>query len=151
MMDEIHATKEIDHHVLRAMLYETLMLFNRAETTDSNTQQINLAFAIRYIDSFAKQANLDFAKQHDVEYYADKLCITSNYLNKIVRQSLGVTTKIYIRNKIISEAKRLLIYTTMSVTEITDKLHFESDSYFIRYFRKYVGVTPIQYRKQESK
>lgn len=140
---------EKDQHILRAMLYETLMLLNRADQTEyevaSNSMTTN-----RYVESFVKLVNSDFAAQHGIEYYADKLCITPNYLNKIVRQSLGTTPKLYIVDKILQEAKRLLRYTDLTVTEIADRLCFENASYFIRYFRKQVGCTPLQFRKRQQ-
>ncbi|MDR2913398.1 MAG: AraC family transcriptional regulator [Tannerella sp.] len=151
MVSEIHDREKIDRHVLRAMLYETLMLLNRAENIGNKSLSINDVSASHYVDSLVKLVNADYATQHGTKYYADKLCITPNYLNKIVRRSLGTTTKSYIRNKILLEAKRLLTYTTLSVTEITDRLHFESTSYFVRWFHKYVGCTPVQYRGQKYK
>lgn len=80
---------------------------------------------------------------NDVEHYARQLCITSNYLNKIDRQSLSVTAKQYICQKLLEEAKRLLAYTNLSITEIAAKLHFDTASYFVRQLRKYIGITPL--------
>ena len=139
--------KEKDQHILRAMLYETLMLLKRAEQAETRIASNPMA-ANRYIESFVKLANAYFATQHGIEYYADKLCITPNYLNKIVRQSLGTSPKSYIADRIIQETKRLLRYTDSTVTEIADRLCFESASYFIRYFRKQAGCTPRQFREQ---
>lgn len=138
--------REKDQHILRAMLYETLMLLNRAEQVE-NKGVSNYTTTNRYIESFIRLVNNDFATQHGIEYYADKLCITPNYLNKIVRQSLGTTPKLYIVGKILQEAKRLLRYTDSTVTEIAERLCFENTSYFIRYFRKQVGCTPLQFRE----
>ena len=120
----------------------------KAGGTGRNPYSVNPMAANRYIESFVKLANADFATQHGIEYYADKLCITPNYLNKIVRQSLGTSPKSYIADRIIQETKRLLRYTDSTVTEIADRLCFESASYFIRYFRKQAGCTPRQFREQ---
>lgn len=141
--------KEKDQHILRAMLYETLMLLKRAEQADPHLVANPIA-TNRYIESFVKLVNSDFATQHGIEYYADKLCITPNYLNKIVRQSLGTPPKLYIADKILQEAKRLLRYTDSTVTEIADRLCFENASYFIRYFRKQAGCTPLQFRERQQ-
>ena len=47
-------------------------------------------------------------EHHSVRHYADKLCITSNYLNEIVNSAMGMSAKQYIQNKVMEEAKRLL-------------------------------------------
>lgn len=141
-----HAEK--DHHLLRAMLYEVLMLLNRSFTTAVvNTSPPKNMAVNRYVHSFVQMVNKGYTSQRNVQEYADKLFITTNYLNKIVRQTLGVSSKQYIQNKVIQESKRLLIYTTLSVAEIASKLHFETASYFIRFFRKHTGYTPRDYRE----
>ena len=140
---------EKNQHLLRAMLYETLMLLDRAECRPdapfSNAKQTEIGICV---NDFVRLVSENFSSQHDVEFYADKLCITSNYLNKIVRQSLDTTSKLYIQSRILQEAKRLLNYTALTVNEISDKLHFCSSSYFIQFFRKHLGITPKQYRKR---
>jgi AraC-like DNA-binding protein len=83
-----------------------------------------------------------------VQFYADKLSITTNYLNRITKEVLGFTSKKYILTKIIQEAKNLLSYTSLSVAQISDELTFDAPSYFVRLFRKYVGMTPKQFRDQ---
>lgn len=147
MKAEIDDCRNKDQHILRAMLYETLMLLNRAESTDTG-QPMNDSSINRYVDGFVRAVDTDYSERHDVEYYADKLCITPNYLNKVVRQSLGTTAKLYIHRKLLEEAERLLVYTTLTVSEIAQQLHFDSSSYFIRFFRKQTGMTPRQYREK---
>lgn len=80
-------------------------------------------------------------------YYADKLCLTPNYLNELVTLSMQISAKQYICNKIIGEAKRLLTYTDLPVSEIAAILTYETVSYFIRFFRMHTGQTPLAYRK----
>ncbi len=141
---EINNETSKDKHILRALLYEILMLLNR-EYSKSNLV-ISEKPQNRYIDNFIKLVNKDFKLYHDTQYYADQLCITPNYLNEIAKKSLGISPKCYIQNKIIQEAKILLSYTTLSVTEIAEHLNFENPSYFIRLFRKQTNLTPLQYR-----
>lgn len=139
---------EKDHHLLRAMLYEVLMLLNRSFTTVTVNANPSKNMVIdRYVHSFVQMVNEVYTSQRNVQEYADRLFITTNYLNKIVRQTLGVSSKQYIQNKVIQESKRLLTYTTLSVAEIAAKLNFETASYFIRFFHKNVGCTPRDYRE----
>lgn len=150
MKTEIDDSRNKDQHILRAMLYETLMLLNRAESTDDGGQPMNDVSISRYVDGFVRAVEAEYMERHDVEYYADKLCITSNYLNKVVRLSLGTTAKLYIHKKLFEEAERLLVYTTLTVTEIAERLHFDSPSYFVRFFRKQTGITPLKYREKRN-
>lgn len=148
MKEEIDDKRyEKDQHLLRAMLYETLMLLNRVEKTPPQDTTQNDVTADRYADAFVKLAEQEFTVQRNVEYYADKLCITPNYLNKIIRQHFGVTTKQYLAEKTLGEAERLLTYTSLTVNEIAGYLNFETVSYFVRFFRKTTGKTPSQFRK----
>lgn len=148
MKAEIDGHTEKDQHILRAMLYETLMLLERAESPamDDNQPMGDVSIS-RHIDRFTALVQREYAAHHDVEYYAGQLCITPNYLNKIARLSLGVTTKQYICQRLFEEAKRLLVYTDLSITEIATELHFSTLSYFVRLFRKHIGMTPLQYRE----
>lgn len=147
MKTEIDDYTDKDQHILRAMLYEALVLLNRAEKVEDSGQPMNDISTSRYINGFIHAVEAEYMMRHEVEYYADKLCITPNYLNKIVRQSLGTTAKAYIHQKLFVEAKRLLSYTILSVTEIAEWLHFDSASHFIRFFRKHADMTPLQYRQ----
>ncbi|MCM1177991.1 MAG: AraC family transcriptional regulator [Ruminococcus flavefaciens] len=147
MKTEIDDSAEKDQHILRAMLYEALVLLNRAERVVDNGQPMNEVSVNRYVVRFIHAVEAEYMMQHEVEYYADKLCISANYLNKIVKQSLGTTAKSYIQQKLFAEAKQLLSYTTLSVNEIAEWLHFDSASHFVRFFRKHTDMTPLRYRQ----
>lgn len=68
--------------------------------------------------------------------YADMLNISTNYLNKICQNILGQTSGHLIKRHIILEAKRLLSYTTDSISEIAHELGFDHASYFVTIFKK---------------
>ena len=145
---EIDTYKQNDVYVLRALLYEVLMLLDREykkvnmeeETTSKEVGNI-------HIDKFMKLVESHLKEQHSVQYYADKLCITPNYLNEIVTSTKGISAKQYIRNKVMDEAQRLLTYTDFPISDIAFELHFSTVSYFIRSFRQYTGTTPLLYRR----
>lgn len=147
MKTEIDDSAEKDQHILRAMLYEALVLLNRAERVTDNGQPMNGVSVSRYVDGFIRAVEAEYMMRHEVEYYAGKLCISANYLNKIVKQSLGTTAKSYIHQKLFAEAKRLLSYTILNVNEIAEWLHFDSASHFVRFFRKHADMTPLRYRQ----
>lgn len=150
MKAEIDDMPDKDQHILRAMLYEALTLLNRAENAAGDALRPGELPAGHYMDRFIRLADTFYATHRDVEFYAGRLCITSGYLNRLVGRHLGTTTKQYLNRKLAEEAKRLLAYTPQPVNEIAEGLHFESPSYFVRFFRKATGLTPSEYRRQAS-
>lgn len=145
---EINAYHQNDVHILRALLYEALMHLNRAyqnrDSIPNATKEINNL----HLSKFIRLVGEELKEQHSVQYYADKLCITPNYLNEIVHSSLNISAKQYIQSKLMDEAKRLLSYTDLTISDITFELHFTTVSYFVRSFRQYTGETPLSYRKK---
>lgn len=145
---EIDLYRQNDAHVLRALLYEVLMLLNRAyqkanlgeESTDKEANNNHINKFVKLVDSHLKE-------HHSVRYYADKLCITPNYLNEMVTSTMGLSAKQYIQNKVMDEARKMLAYTDFAISDIAFELHFSTVSYFIRCFRQHTGETPLLYRK----
>jgi AraC family transcriptional regulator, transcriptional activator of pobA len=80
--------------------------------------------------------------------YAELLYITPNHLNALCVELLGKTAGDIVRDRLLLEAKRLLTNADMTVTEIAYDLNFRDNSYFNRFFKKNVGITPDEFRKQ---
>lgn len=83
--------------------------------------------------------------------YARKLSVHINHLNNQVHSATGKSTTQHINERLLNEAKSLLNYTNYSIIEIADGLGFQYQSYFNRFFKKYVGNTPMEYRKNFDK
>ena len=146
ILEEINNYQSKDNHILRAQLYEILMLLNREYL--KSTIIVENKTQNRHINSFISLVEKHYKTIHNTACYADKLCITPNYLNEIVYKTTGISAKAYIQNRIIREAKKQLTYTNLSISEISDDLNFDNVSYFIRFFRNHTGLTPLQYRKE---
>lgn len=86
------------------------------------------------------------AKQRSVSFYANKLFLSENYLNRCMRNVLGKTTKQYINQVSIQYAKLLLRNRTRDVAEIAYELNFPSPSYFARVFKSATGLSPTEFR-----
>lgn len=85
--------------------------------------------------------------EHEVKFYAEKLSITPYYLSKITRKTMGASAKELIDRQIVTEIKRLLTTTDISIKELAAEFHFDTMSYMARFFRRHTGFTPIEYRK----
>ncbi|WP_207534725.1 helix-turn-helix domain-containing protein [Desertivirga arenae] len=83
--------------------------------------------------------------------YAELLYITPNHLNALCNDLLGIPSGEVIRNRVILEAKRLLVNLDLTIREISYQLNFNDNSYFTKFFKKYVGLTPEEFRKMTLK
>jgi len=148
--NEIRNQEIKDKHILRALLYEALMFLNRTYQTTYPIIKNCKKDIHSYVNRFIDLVDTDFTQSHLTTYYADKLCITPNYLNEIIKMSTGINAKQYIADRILLEAKKKLTYTDISVSIISEELGFDSASYFIRFFRRKTNLTPLQYRYQSK-
>jgi len=83
--------------------------------------------------------------------YAEALHLSAPYLNEAVKEATGFTVSHWIQQEIILEAKRLLYHSPCSVKEIADLLGYDDPTYFSRLFKKAVGETPGDFRRQYRK
>ena len=83
-----------------------------------------------------------------VGHIAEALHISTSYLSHVYKQETGETICDFIRQKKIAEAKLLLKYTSLSLTDIWEKLGFCSQSHFTDIFRKGTSITPLQFRNK---
>jgi AraC family transcriptional activator of pobA len=80
--------------------------------------------------------------------YAALLYVTPNHLNALCQDLLGKSAGDLIRDRILLEAKRMLTNLDMSISEIAYNLNFTDNSYFNRFFKKNIGITPDEFRKK---
>ena len=88
----------------------------------------------------------DYKISRDVNYYAEKMNISSKYLTNIVSQVTGHTPQTIIDHYVILQLKMHLKRTTQSIKEMAWEFHFADVSFFCRYFKKHTGLTPQQIR-----
>lgn len=88
----------------------------------------------------------NFRSERMIAFYAEKLAMTPDRLNDHVKRATGVTAGHLIRQRVLTEAKRQLVFTTQAVGEIAYDLGFSDPSHFARFFRKQTGTTPQAFR-----
>jgi AraC family transcriptional activator of pobA len=81
--------------------------------------------------------------------YAKELAIHTNYLNRAVKETTGRSTTTHITERIISEAKALLLHTEWNIADIAYALGFEYPTYFNNFFKKVTGTNPKSLREQQ--
>lgn len=80
-----------------------------------------------------------------VDFYADQLNLTPNYLNVVLKLVSGKNASTHIHEFVINEAKYRLIHSVASLKEVAHELGFSSQSYFTRFFKKHAGVKPLEW------
>lgn len=99
---------------------------------------------------FMDDLRLFAGKERTVSFYADRCCVSPKYFSKIIHSASGKTPLQLIRERVILEAKILLNSTDMSIQQIADALNFPNDSFFCRYFRQEVQMSPMRYREMHA-
>ncbi len=89
----------------------------------------------------------NFITQPTVQYFAEKLNVTPNYLSDTIRHHSGKSALTIIHNFIVEEAKKLLANSSYTVSEVAFQLGFEYPNYFSRLFKQKTTLSPTQYRK----
>lgn len=97
--------------------------------------------------SFIDLVNQEGELKNQVAYYAKKLHTTPQNLNSACRKAVSQSASSVLSDHILSEARRLLIYTDNTVSEIAFVLQFNDPSHFVKYFKRHTGHTPAAFRR----
>ena len=91
-----------------------------------------------------------YRKERDVSFYARMQHITPRYFSAIIKEKTGDSALQWIVRMVITEAKQLLEESDLSIKEIADQLNFPTQSFFGKYFKQFVGVSPKEYRNNAA-
>lgn len=91
-----------------------------------------------------------YKERHAVKDYIEKLGVSQTTLNQYTLQYAKTTPLKIINDRIILEAKRMLRFSTIRTKQIAFDLGFKDDSYFVKLFKRNVGMSPIEFRQKEK-
>jgi AraC family transcriptional regulator, transcriptional activator of pobA len=133
--------------------YLGVMLHKCAVLSQKQSHAVEAAAiaAPELVGRFQELVEKNFRQMHEVQQYAQQLAVSPDYLSKITKKFLGIPSQEYILDKLLLEAKRLLVFTSLSSKEIAYHINIEDPSYFSRIFKKKTGLTPNEYREQVRK
>jgi AraC family transcriptional regulator, transcriptional activator of pobA len=135
--------KEVVASLLLILLHDFEAIYEKhfslLETKNSRAQEITRQFT----DLLQKH----FRKQHGVGFYAKELCVTPKYLTSTIKEVTGKTTSTFIAEALSNEAQALLRQADVSVKQAANLLHFPDQSMFGKFFKKSLGMSPIEFKK----
>lgn len=106
----------------------------------------NLSKSEQISKNFSRLVMQNYTMQRSVAWYAKKLGITQAHLSTIVKQTTGKTCIDIITAMVIMDAKAQLKSTDLSIHDIAYSLNFTNMSFFGKYFKRHVGISPLEYR-----
>lgn len=83
-----------------------------------------------------------------VKYFADQICLSSNYFGDLVKQATGKTAQEYIQMKMISLAKERMLDPADTIKKIAETLGFQHPQHFVRFFKRQEGCTPKEFKSR---
>jgi AraC family transcriptional activator of pobA len=126
---------------LRIFLMKTSRMTEPAAASGASSRSLLLA------RRFKTLLEKNFILLDETAEYARLLKVTERALNEATRQASGQTASSMIRERIMLEAKRLLLHSEVSVAEVADQLGFGDPAYFSRCFKRHTGRSPIVFRQ----
>jgi AraC family transcriptional activator of pobA len=146
---EIKLPQPDSEHLLRAYLYQLLILLNREYTSrfGLDTALYTHTQAIQF-----KQLLQDHIhEKQTVNEYASLLQINRNRLNQLCKTIFGLEAKAIIKSHLINASKSELLLGNKTVSEISFLFNFSAPSNFVRFFKSHTGYSPQEYRQQHAK
>ena len=133
---------EVARHITLAFFYGAGVYFhNLADNRKKSHHETLVEKFLHLVEKYHKE-------QRGLEFYADKLCVTSKHLSKVVRETSGKPANDMIDEYVVLEAKALLKSTNMTIQQISDELNFPSQSFFGKYFKRVTGMSPKEYKRK---
>lgn len=129
---------------MRTLFYEIINIYLINQPLDIKALDRNDEVMQRFVVSL----EMHYRKERNVAFYASEQCLSYSYFSEIVKSKSGVTALKWIINRVIMDAEQMLEYTNVSVKEIAARLSFPTQSFFGKYFKQYVGISPKEYRKK---
>ncbi len=147
MIAEMMQSNIPNKEVAASSLLKTLLVYcdskcNLRVTAGSNNHYLNI------VSRFKHLVSQNLFTCHRVSDYAEMMHISSKYLNKTVKEVMGVTAKYVIIEQLLIRSSRDLRFSNLSIKEISLQLGFSEPEHFSNFFKKNTGVSPIAYRQR---
>ncbi|MBQ6080048.1 MAG: AraC family transcriptional regulator [Muribaculaceae bacterium] len=142
---EMNFGRETVRDIIRCFAYDLLSNINKHLNSGNEEDMLRQGDRIfrRFMFLIAENSNVN----RSVKSYADELCVSPKYLTSVCRKHSDFTASELIANAAISRIKQLLLYSDLSIKEVAAKMGFDNLSFFGKYVKKHLGLSPNNYRK----
>ena len=145
-VDKHSQTLLVNH--IELLLNYCMRFYERQFITRGKTNRDVLTRFENLLDEYFESTLAEQDGLPTVKYFADKLCLSSNYFGDMFKKETGKSPQEYIQEKVIELAKERISGTADTVSQIAYSLGFQYPQHFCRLFKKRVGYTPSEYRAQ---
>lgn len=144
---EMNFGRETMRDIIRCFAYDLLSNINKhlKPEDDDSPRQGDRIFR-QFMLLLADNTNIN----RSVMSYADELCVSPKYLTSVCRKHSDYTASELIAASVMSRIKQLLLYSDLSIKEIAGEMGFQNLSFFGKYVRKHLGLSPNHYRKANN-
>ena len=130
---------QVIENLIRALFYGGISKFHKMESD-------SVSYKNSIVERYIELVQTHYREERIIGFYADKLCITPRYLSKLVKEYTGRSAGEWIENYVILEARAMLQSSDMTIQQIASSLNFPNQSFFGKYFKRAMGLSPKQYR-----
>lgn len=133
--------------------YVSILYYNIIPAINRNEETVAMTRLSRQEEIFMKflsTVESDYKKERSIKFYANKLCLTPKYLSSVVFSVSKRLAGEWINDYVILEARALLRSNNLSIQQISDLLNFPNQSFFGKFFKRHIGMSPKEYRKKFS-
>lgn len=122
------------------------VMFSYLDSSEQSSSSITKKDIILW--DFIKLVSKHFKEQHNIDFYAESLCVSSKHLTRIVKEKTGNTPYSFISHEILHKAMEMLEKEELSVAEIAYNLNFSDQAAFCKFFKKHKSISPMAYRRR---
>ena len=125
------------------ILFEFVDVVKTAMDLKDSEKPEAVTYLIKYIDN-------NIEKDLSLDRLADLTHLNASYLSRMFKKETGSKLSVYIKTERINRAKKFLLETDMKISEISEKIGFNSDAYFGNIFKKETGISPQKFKQQAN-
>ncbi len=147
MTEEEALSREGMRTAQRALLVLLAVELSRASASGARFAPVTLRRADATVGELRALIEAGFRTNRRLADYAEKLGMTADRLNEHCKRATGVTAGHLLRQRVLTEAKRQLLFTDLSASEIAYELGFADPTHLSRFFKRYTGLSPSAFRR----
>lgn len=143
-------SKEAKKHLFSAIFCEILGALHRSIPAQEDTPSFRNDRSMYIFRKFLEKVNEDDGTHRSVSYYADLLCYSAKHLSTVVKKISGKAPLSIINEHAMECIKYELKHSDMSIKEVADHFDFVNPSFFGKFVKQHLGMSPLQFRNSEE-